>query len=102
MAKAAEPIAVKVVVGVIASGLIFTWIIEGNAEARARSNAGRNCSVFFDMAWAALYMRAFDLAESSGSPQQRFEALDCVWQSTNMSGGSAAASPLSARLLSMT
>ena len=48
------------------------------------------------------YMRAFDLAESSGSPQQQFDALYGVWQSTNMSGGSAAASPLSARLLSMT
>ena len=48
------------------------------------------------------YMRAFDLAESSGSPQQRFDALYGVWQSTNMAGGSAAASPLSARLLSMT
>jgi tetratricopeptide (TPR) repeat protein len=48
------------------------------------------------------YMRAFDLAESSGSPQQRFDALYGVWQSTNMSGGSAAASLLSARLLSMT
>src|SRR5258708_30134901 len=48
------------------------------------------------------YMQAFDLAESSGSPQQRFDALYGVWQSTNMSGGSAAASPLSARLLSMT
>jgi class 3 adenylate cyclase/tetratricopeptide (TPR) repeat protein len=47
------------------------------------------------------YMRAFDLAESSGSPQQRFDALYGVWQSTNMAGGSAAASPLSARLLSM-
>jgi tetratricopeptide (TPR) repeat protein len=47
------------------------------------------------------YMRAFDLAESSGSSQQRFDALYGVWQSTNMSGGSAAASPLSARLLSM-
>jgi hypothetical protein len=45
VAKAAERIAVKVVVGVIASGSIFTWIIEGNPEARARSNAGRNCSV---------------------------------------------------------
>ena len=40
--------------------------------------------------------------QSSGSPQQRFDALYGVWQSTNMSGGSAAASPLSARLLSMT
>ena len=48
------------------------------------------------------YMRAFDLAESTGSSQQRFDALYGVWQSTNMSGGSAAASPLSARLLSMT
>ena len=48
------------------------------------------------------YMRAFDLAESSGSPQQRFDALYGVWQSTNMSGGSAAAGPLSARLLRMT
>ena len=47
------------------------------------------------------YMRAFDLAESSGSPQQRFDALYGVWQSTNMSGGSAAASPLSTRLLGM-
>jgi predicted ATPase len=46
-------------------------------------------------------MRAFDLAESSGSPQQRFDALYGVWQSTNMSGESAAASPLSARLLSI-
>ena len=48
------------------------------------------------------YMRAFDLAESSGSQQQRFDALYGVWQSTNMSGGSDAAGPLSARLLSMT
>jgi predicted ATPase len=48
------------------------------------------------------YMRAFDLAESSSSPQHRFDALYGVWQSTNMSGGSAAAGPLSARLLSMT
>jgi class 3 adenylate cyclase len=48
------------------------------------------------------YMRAFDLAESSGSWQQRFDALYGVWQSINMSGGSAAAGPLSARLLSMT
>ena len=47
-------------------------------------------------------MQAFDLAESSGSPQQRFDALYGVWQSTNMAGGSAAASPLSARLLSLT
>jgi tetratricopeptide (TPR) repeat protein len=48
------------------------------------------------------YMRAFDLAERSGSPQQRFDALYGVWQSTNMSGGSAAASPLSEKLLNMT
>jgi tetratricopeptide (TPR) repeat protein len=48
------------------------------------------------------YMRAFDLAERSGSPHQRFDALYGVWQSTNMAGGSAAASPLSARLLSIT
>jgi predicted ATPase len=48
------------------------------------------------------YTRAFDLAESRGSRQQRFDALYGVWQSTNMSGGSAAAGPLSARLLSMT
>ena len=48
------------------------------------------------------YVRAFDLAESSGSQQQRFDALYGVWQSTNMAGGSAAAGPLSARLLSMT
>jgi tetratricopeptide (TPR) repeat protein len=47
-------------------------------------------------------LRAFDLAESSGSPQQRFDALYGVWQATNMSGGSAAARPLSARLLNMT
>jgi hypothetical protein len=48
------------------------------------------------------YMRAFDLAESSGSPQERFDALYGVWQAANVSGGSAAASPLSARSLSMT
>jgi class 3 adenylate cyclase len=48
------------------------------------------------------YMRAFDLAESNGAPQQRFDALYGVWQATNMSGGSAAASPLSAKLLSTT
>ena len=28
------------------------------------------------------YMRAHELAESSGEPQQRFEALYGVWQST--------------------
>jgi hypothetical protein len=48
------------------------------------------------------YIRAFDLAETSGSQQQRFDALYGVWQSTNMAGGSAAASPLSARLLNIT
>ena len=47
------------------------------------------------------YMRAHELAESSGAPQQRFEALYGVWQSTNSSGGSAASSPLSERLLRM-
>jgi predicted ATPase len=50
-----------------------------------------------------VYMRALELAESSGEPQQRFEALYGVWQSTrdNVSGGIAAASPLSERLLRM-
>lgn len=48
------------------------------------------------------YMRAFELAENSGSSQQRFDALYGVWQSTNMSGGSAAAGPLSVQLLRMT
>jgi predicted ATPase len=49
------------------------------------------------------YMRALELAESSGAPQQRFEALYGVWQSTrdSVSGGIAAASPLSERLLRM-
>ena len=49
------------------------------------------------------YMRALELAESSGAPQQRFEALYGVWQSTrdNVSGGIAAAGPLSERLLRM-
>ena len=49
------------------------------------------------------YMRALELAESSGEPQQRFEALYGVWQSTrdNVSGGIAAAGPLSERLLRM-
>jgi tetratricopeptide (TPR) repeat protein len=47
------------------------------------------------------YTRAHELAERSGEPQQRFEALYGVWQSTNTSGGSAAASPLSERLLRM-
>jgi predicted ATPase len=47
------------------------------------------------------YTLAFDLAESSGSRQQRFDALYGVWQSTNMSGGSAAAGPLSTRVTSV-
>jgi hypothetical protein len=47
------------------------------------------------------YMRAHELAERSGEPQQRFEALYGVWQSNMVSGGIAAASPLSARLLRM-
>ena len=48
------------------------------------------------------YLRARELAESSGAPQQRFEALYGVWQTTIlMSGGVAAASPLSERLLRM-
>jgi predicted ATPase len=47
------------------------------------------------------YTRAHELAESSGEPQQRFEALYGVWQSTMTSGGIAAASPLSERLLRM-
>ena len=45
------------------------------------------------------YERAHELAETSGEPQQRFEALYGVWQSTMVSGGLAAASPLSERLL---
>jgi class 3 adenylate cyclase/tetratricopeptide (TPR) repeat protein len=45
------------------------------------------------------YTQAFDLTENNGSQQQRFDALYGVWQSTNMSGGSTAASPLSERLL---
>jgi predicted ATPase len=49
------------------------------------------------------YTRAHELAESSGEPQQRFEALYGVWQSTrdNASGGIAAAGSLSERLLRM-
>ena len=48
----------------------------------------------------SVYMRALELAESSGHPQQRFEALYGVWQSTrdSVSGGIAAAAPLSERL----
>ena len=45
------------------------------------------------------YMQALELAESSGEPQQRFEALYGVWQSTR--DRIAAASPLSERLLRM-
>jgi class 3 adenylate cyclase/predicted ATPase len=45
------------------------------------------------------YARAHELAETSGEPQQRFEALYGVWQSTMVSGGVTAASPLSERLL---
>jgi predicted ATPase len=50
------------------------------------------------------YTRALDLAESSGEPQQRFEALCGVWQSTrdSVSGGTAAAKSLCERLLRMT
>jgi class 3 adenylate cyclase/predicted ATPase len=50
-----------------------------------------------------VYMRALELAESSGEPQQRFEALYGAWQSTrdNVSGGITAARPLSERLLRM-
>ena len=49
------------------------------------------------------YTRALEIAESSGEPQQRFEALYGVWQSTrdNVTGGIAAAIPLSERLLRM-
>jgi class 3 adenylate cyclase/predicted ATPase len=47
------------------------------------------------------YMRAHELGERGGTPQQRFEALYGVWQSINLSGGITAASPLSERLLSM-
>ena len=45
----------------------------------------------------APYARAHELAEKSGEPQQRFEALYGVWQSTMVSGGIAAARPLSER-----
>jgi class 3 adenylate cyclase/predicted ATPase len=48
-----------------------------------------------------VYTRAHELAESSGSPQRRFEALYGVWQSNLVSGGITAASPLSERLLRM-
>jgi class 3 adenylate cyclase/predicted ATPase len=48
------------------------------------------------------YKRALELAEASGEPHQRFEALYGLWQSNAVSGRIAAASPLSERLLSMT
>jgi class 3 adenylate cyclase/predicted ATPase len=48
------------------------------------------------------YTRAHELAERSGEPQQRFEALYGLWQSNLVSGRIAAAEPLSERLLSMT
>jgi class 3 adenylate cyclase/predicted ATPase len=47
------------------------------------------------------YTRAHELAEISGEPQQRFEALYGVWQSLLVSGGIAAARPLSEKLLRM-
>src|SRR5712671_2685042 len=47
------------------------------------------------------YTPALELAESHSEPHQRFEALNGVWQSTMVSGGIAAASPLSERLLRM-
>jgi hypothetical protein len=47
------------------------------------------------------YTRAHELAETSGEPQQRFEALYGVWQSTMVSGGITAASPLAEGLLRM-
>ena len=45
LARAAARIWLSVVVGVIASGSIFTWMIEGRPEPSARSNAGRNSAV---------------------------------------------------------
>jgi tetratricopeptide (TPR) repeat protein len=48
------------------------------------------------------YMRALELAETSGEPHQRFEALYGLWQSNAVSGRIAAASPLSERLLRLT
>jgi predicted ATPase len=47
------------------------------------------------------YTRALELAESSGEPHQRFEALYGVWQSNTVSGRMAAISSLSERLLRM-
>jgi class 3 adenylate cyclase/predicted ATPase len=48
------------------------------------------------------YLRAIELAENSGEPRQRFEALYGLWQSNLVSGRITAASPLSDRLLRMT
>ena len=48
------------------------------------------------------YMRAHELAERNGEPQQRFEALYGLWQANLVSGRIAAAKPLSERLLSVT
>ncbi len=48
------------------------------------------------------YMRAHELAERDGEPQQRFEALYGLWQANLVSGRIAAAKPLSERLLSVT
>jgi len=48
------------------------------------------------------YTRAHELAERSGEPQQRFKALNGVWQTTMVSGGITAASPLAERLLRIT
>ena len=39
------------------------------------------------------YVRALELAETSGEPQQRFEALYGVWQSTMVSGGASRRQP---------
>ena len=47
------------------------------------------------------YTRAHELAESSGEPQQQFEALYGVWHTNALSGRIAAAGPLSERLLRM-
>jgi predicted ATPase len=47
------------------------------------------------------YTRAHELADRSGQPRQQFEALYGVWLSTNVSGGVAAARPLSEKLLRM-
>ena len=47
------------------------------------------------------YVRAHELGERGGVPQQRFEALYGLWQSTNLSGGITASSLLSEKLLKM-